>query len=357
MSIIKVDLLSTESNETGKVILNAIKSIRTYTVRWLCELDTDDWQAARVGYGLSAFIPMQYGAPYNIVQPRTVGSGQPDIWDVDVNCRLRSTSIAPFDSETGETYQWLITQTYDNEIVAWSDKPPWELPPTISGSFVKDAKEATVDIYGDMLQMSNTEIMEGEPVTRDFSQLQITFDWATLFYDGPTWANALDCVNGLPMWGFAPYQVKLSEHGFGIETWETEVSTTWGDSRFEKVSYWRLNATFNFRYLTSSQWQPGLEDSWKKIIPDFGNKVLIEGGDPDNPLHYKPFKDASGNESATFLNGLGEAVTDPSEIWFWEKELYFPIDFSFTMLPRAIALPQYDSYGNLIWNPSMIGPH
>jgi hypothetical protein len=350
----KVDLLSTKCRVSGKVILNAIKEIRSYTVTWLCEI-SEPWQASRVGYWLYYWIPMQYGTPYNIIQPRTDGTF---VRDIDTSCRLRDTDIAPFDTETGDSDRWLITQTYDNETIAFTEKPPWEMFPEITGTFVKDSREASVDIYGDLLQMSNLELMEGEPVTRDYSRVQITFNWATLFYDGPLWAGAMDCVNSRPMWGFAPYQVKLSEHGFGIETWESEVSAGWGESRFVKVSYWKLSATFEFKYLPETQqWEPGIEDSWLRVIPDYGNRILIEDGKQDNPAHYKPFKDASGNESGTFLNGKGEAATKPSDIWFWEKELYVPIDFSFTRLPKAIILPEYDEYGNVIWGPGMIGPH
>jgi hypothetical protein len=182
-------------------------------------------------------------------------------------------------------------------------------PPQISGSFIKDKKEATHDRFGVPILTSSHEMIRGPQLEFDENRWQVKIVQNVAVLDLPTVSQMKDSVNSATLWGVPRRCIKLSDF-----SWERKF---YG---FCDVYYVR---TFTFEiHVALNAVTGGYSSGFDRYLIDEGTKVLhghwvtstgaysvdnIAGlpPDPDNPLHFRRFKDPNGENCRVILNGAG----------------------------------------------------
>ena len=216
-----------------------------------------------------------------------------DIWAF---C-LPTMTVAPLYKKES-TYYWTVERNFstkpqnrcqDDEI-----ENPLEEPPTLSGSFVNYTKEVTKDKDGNAVKTSSHEVLRGDLVTFDHNRAQVSIGLNVLTLPLATFTSMVDTVNDSTLWGLGSRKIKLSN-----VSWTRNM---YGTCTF----YYTINYEFDIRF-----------DTFDTKPLDEGSKVLMAGGDANNPSHFKPYIDpATGNAARVFLDGNGSPLqgSTPVEI-------------------------------------------
>jgi hypothetical protein len=184
-------------------------------------------------------------------------------------------------------------------------------PPQVSGSFVKDRKEATHDRFGRPILTSSHEVIRGPQVEFDENRWQVKIVMNVAVLDLPTIAEMKDSVSDATLWGVPRRCVKLSDF-----SWEKKY---YG---FCEV-YYVLSFTFEI-HVAYNPVTGSYSSGFDRYLLDEGNKalngrwstttgkwVLVDvdnvGTPPDldNPAHFCRFTDRQGNQCRVILNGAG----------------------------------------------------
>lgn len=212
---------------------------------------------------------------------------------------------------------WKVQQVYDRErsdlwIVSqrFSTRPfrrcqdtsienPLAEPATISGSFVTYTQEVTKNREGKILKTSSHEPLRGKVVEFDSSKPNVSIGFNLPLLPLDTFASMMHHVNDSPLWGLDKRMIKLSN-----VTWQRQV---YGQCFF----YYTVHYEFEIDYKT-----------FDRKAPDKGRKVLMPGGDKNNPKHFIVYKDDNGENTDVFLDGNGEAIDNADDVVDIEIEYY-----------------------------------
>lgn len=183
---------------------------------------------------------------------------------------------------------WELEQTFStrplNRCQDDSIEDPLLEPYELSGSFVTYRRAMTEDINGP-LRSSSWEPLIGPETERDVSNLCVNFaqNYASLSSTVfGTYAGYMHAVNDSTLWGQAARCVKVS------------------GGEFTRKIYGTCSYYYNVRMKFDIN--PNTHDV---TIPDRGTRVLMPGGNPANPAHYKYYQDKAGGCGLIFLDGAG----------------------------------------------------
>lgn len=188
---------------------------------------------------------------------------------------------------------------------------PINEPPVISGSTSKYTEQGLIDRFGNFITNSAWERIQGPQNEWDHNRKSIKIQQnvasSLLGYILPS--QMLDCVNGLPLWGFPPRTIKLSSC-----PWELKFNGPCSP-------YYQRTLEFDIRY---QQNDDGSFDTWDRNVLDEGTKVLAGqwkgqpgvgnglqwvptvGANPQNPTHFiKAVDFQTNNPIKLILNGRG----------------------------------------------------
>lgn len=207
---------------------------------------------------------------------------------------------------------------YDIELV-FSSKPPSQNqqrcnnqkiedpllePPKINGGSTKYSEEAATDRFGQFIASSSFEPIRGQVNEWDANRSHIKIEFNVASFAQVQLALAMrDCVNILPLWGFARRCVKLS-------------NVTW-DRKYYGLCYvyFSLSMDFDTNPLTFDrdmldEGHKCLKGHWEAATGDFVLDYIGTGPNkrlpnPLNPTDFIRIPDREGNPSKMVLNGYG----------------------------------------------------
>lgn len=186
-----------------------------------------------------------------------------------------------------------IKRCQDTEI-----EDPLTEPPKISGSFVKEKKERTLDRFGQPITNSAFEMIKGPTVEFDFHRptVKIEMNIASLYLD--LMSQQANRVNDATLWGVPRRCVKLNNPSF-----ERKVQGTCG-------YYYTVQLEFDINWDTFDR---DLLDEGTKVLAGEWTEtreyrtILVNGEEPDpnNPQHFQRYKDPNGENTRVILDGGG----------------------------------------------------
>lgn len=275
---------------------------RDYTIRWLCELDSD-----QDGPALALQVA---GLP-------VVGS----VWsfgnDVDTWAFCWPNMKAQPVVKREPHILWIVTQTFTTRPMSrdqsTAKQSPTAEPDKISGKFVKYVKEITKDRNDEILKNSAHELLKGSLLEFDHNRpaVSITKHLATLPLS--TFAPMIDTVNDATLWGLDPRMVKLSN-----ASWERHYYSS-------SSVYYTVTYDFDVDFTT-----------FDRVAIDQGTKVLSPGGDVDNPDDFEVYKDVNGENTPVLLDGAGNVLTDVNNPWEIDIEHYDESNFLTLGIPTSL---------------------
>ena len=174
-------------------------------------------------------------------------------------------------------------------------------PQKVSGSFVRYTKEIDRDKDGTKLVYSSHEPITGSIVEFDAHRATVRVEQNVGVLGIYSFTQMMNRVNSSPMWGLNARMVKLSN-----VSWERKV---WGTCTFYYTRAFEFDVDFNTfdrevfdqgRWVLNGEWING---AW--VLKN------IDGSppNPNNSLHFIPFRSARGDPGFTHLNGAGLPVT------------------------------------------------
>lgn len=165
---------------------------------------------------------------------------------------------------------------------------PINEPPDLSGSFLRYVKNATQDRFGTPLRTSSHELITGEAAQFDGNRATVRVGLNTATLPLTTFTSMMNTVNDATLWGLGSRKIKLS-------------NTSWQR---------KVYGTCNFYYTSVHEFDIDFEGH-DKVAFDQGTRILIDGGDADNPADFILAKDKLGeNYGTVLLDGAGQVLTD-----------------------------------------------
>lgn len=274
---------------------------RDYDLTWLIETDNrwtgpysvmhcpglpqpgDAWSFGPYGAQNYEVDPFAYCQGYMKVRPRKVKEGPVFHWEV-----LQKFSTRPFERPNGVDYEYTT---------------PFAEFPRCKGSFVKTTEEKHRDRFGKLICNSSFDRFSGKlaefPVSKP--QVVVSLIWSSL--GEQLVAPYVDCVNDRYLWGFPPRMVLLSNVG-----WERLVM---------RVDTWIYVVTLEFdidmRFNVDAT---GLDDLFRsghdRELVNISEKVLIPGGNLNNPTHFKPYRTLPDREKSKIILNLDGTLWQPT---------------------------------------------
>jgi hypothetical protein len=275
---------------------------RTYKVKWLVQSSsTSDGPAyALVASGLPAI-----GSSWNLGN------------DYDAWARCWPTLSAKYLTQNERGYWWEVEQTFSTKpLTRCQDttiENPINEPDRISGGFSKYTREVEKDRNGDAIKTSSLERIRGDQVTFDDNRPTVTIEKNVLTLPLSDIAEAVDTVNSNSMWGLTSRKVKLTN-----VSWSREL---YGTCTF----YYKVSYEFEVDY-----------DTFDRTVYDEGTRVLVKGGNKNDPADFELYKDINGENTRVFLDGNGNilpAGDDPVEI---DIEYYDETNFTTLGIPTTL---------------------
>lgn len=171
---------------------------------------------------------------------------------------------------------------------------PLAEPDRISGGFSKTSQTITKDRNDVTLKNSSHELLKGPLLEFDraLPSVSITKNLAVLPLG--TFVPMVNTVNDAPLWGMQERQIRLE-------------NATWERYFYGACS---IYYTVTYDFLLDS-------NTFDRKAIDQGTKVLLPGGDPDNPEDFAVYKDINGENALALLDGEGSPLSgtdDPVEI-------------------------------------------
>lgn len=212
--------------------------------------------------------------------------------------------------------QFIVTQTFTAKPAPANKQrcndlrieDPLLEPIKIRVSTTLDKEEAVYDRFGLYITNSAHEQLRGPQVEFNKSALKVRMEINVPVHNLPIWAAARDTVNKYPMWGMPPRTILLSSVDLDRKYL----------GRCEE--YWTLVLEFEVRYETFDR---SLMDEGTKALNGHWHETedrwvldQIDGEDPDpnNPAHFKRFKDRDAELCRVLLNGFGIPATVVNQI-------------------------------------------
>lgn len=219
----------------------------------------------------------------------------------------------------GPVTSWIVDQTFSTKpIKRCQDETvenPVNEPPQLSGSFLKLVREATEDRNGNVLQMSNRELMAGPAVERDDNRPTVRIQFNTLVLPLTTFAGMVDSVNDAALWGLGPRRIKLD-------------NVSW-----EKKYYGVCNAYYTITYEFTIKF-----DQWTHRIVDEGNLVKVDpAADPTDPDSWVQAQDNHDENIRVLLDGNGNRLAPGANPFVHQKEIYDEDNLLLLGIPSTLA--------------------
>jgi hypothetical protein len=202
--------------------------------------------------------------------------------------------ITPLTNTGEQDNYWQVEQTFSTRKLRRcqdvSPQNPLLEPTKIRGTFTKRTEEMQADYQGKPILSSSWEPLKGKAVERDRSLPTVNITRNVLTLPLLNFTSMIDTLNDRYLWGLPPRCVKLSN-----ATWERHLYGVC--TYYYTVSYdFEINFnTFDFTAL------------------DQGTKVLMKGGDKNNPKHFALNSDLMDNRSPILLDGEGNAWKGPDD--------------------------------------------
>lgn len=205
------------------------------------------------------------------------------------------------------TKHWIIEQTYSTRPINPAQKGtnPLTMDPAVSGSFQQHRREATYDRYGDRLESSSFEPLQGEARQRNYHTAQVTISLNVASLDLGLYSEAMNSVNDSSLWGMPARHIQVSAFG-----WTEEL---YGDSKYYKVT---LGFEVDFEGIDKSVINGGVMRFPERL---YSLRNLIEPGqtvaNKRRPRLYEANTDGKGNVGVYAMLTLdGNPVNDDSEV-------------------------------------------
>ena len=286
---------------------------RTYSVTWLVEA-TAQFDGPGRGLGAAGLPPI--GSPW-------VYGNSTDTW---ATCRW-TTKCRPHNNQQGTNGNfWLVDQVFTNksekrEKTAPTDNPLNE-PPTISGGYNQISQTKQVDKDNNWITNSAFEPFTGDVLQRIIAQPTVTIGMNVATLPLSFIATSINRLNSTPMWGFAARQVRLVD-----APWSREYVMTNNGTTAVAFVYYKVTYTFECNF-----------DGWDVPLLDEGLKVLKEGGDSTNPLHFIRATDLGGEkeDQKKLLDGSGSRLPDGDPLVFITPQIEAEANFLALGIPTVI---------------------
>lgn len=250
---------------------------RNYTVDWHLRVNDPEDGPAVI---LQNWLLPAVGTPYSI-------DNDTDLWAF---CTPALNIAKHPDTKEGDPIiDWIVTQQ-------WTTNPSWRCqtfpienpllePYQLSGDFIHEQYEPTVDKDGDPMLHPNFQPIRGPLIEQKRSRpsMTITFNSATLPLS--TYVLLLNHVNDTPLWGLPPRCIKFA------------------DAKWERLLY----GTCYYYFRTSYTFEFDLE-TFDKPVPATGTVVLREGGDPTNPEDFV-LADPNDENREVLLDQFGRPIS------------------------------------------------
>lgn len=155
-------------------------------------------------------------------------------------------------------------------------------PPRLSGTYGKVSKESHIDKDGKLIKSSSHEIFRGKSVEFDECLPTVSIEMTFSSNQISTFNGLINRVNDATLWGLSTRKIKLSN-----ATWKRH-----------------LYGICTFYYTVAYEFEINPE-TFDRLIPDEGSKILKEGGDEDKPEDFIVYKDRNGENTRVLLDGHG----------------------------------------------------
>jgi hypothetical protein len=256
---------------------------RYYEIDWHIQTFS---QHDNIAFILNNWPLFAVGSPFNLTAlwPAVTGN---DLWAF---CTPQ-LNIAPHRDvkELGPYTNWVITQY-------WSTKQSWRCqtfpvenpllePVDISGDFVHEARQASLDRFGKPLRHPNFEPITGPAVEYRYAYptINITFNSVTLPLS--TYVQLVNKLNDAPLWGLPARCVRFAD-----AKWSRKV---YGSCFY----YFTTTYTFEFDI-----------QGFDKPVPAEGTKVYGGSGSYLDPNSFIPAKSSTDENVSVPLDFLGRQL-------------------------------------------------
>jgi hypothetical protein len=287
---------------------------RYYEIDWLVR--TDDYYD-NIAYILSNWPLFAVGAPFNLATawPGVVGA---DMWAF---CTPQ-LNIAPHrDNGEGAKHSEFVVTQY------WSTKQSWRCqtfpienplqePIDITGDFIHETRQASVDRFGKPLLHPNFQPITGPAVEYKYSYPTINITFNSAILPLATYVNLINNVNDAPLWDLPERCVRFSD-----AKWSRKV---YGSCFY----YYTTTYTFEFDI-----------NGFDKEVPSEGTKEYSGSGAFDDPNSFIPAKSSTDENEPIPLDHLGRRLV-------FEK--YDENGLAQFLYGQNIAKPEVHKQGNLL---------
>jgi len=186
-------------------------------------------------------------------------------------------SVSQFNSSSHEPNTlWVLEQPYSTRfnqtgMNASQVENPFAMPADLSGTFVKYQQEQRFDFEGKVIRSMSFEPIRGKMVEFDANRptVSISMNYPQLGLN--VFAFMIDNVNESAMWGVGARCVKLSNIRWTRNVWR-----------------------FGYFYTRAYDFDVDFK-TFDRTIPEEGTKKLMEGGNKNNPKHWKVRMDEEQN--------------------------------------------------------------
>lgn len=287
---------------------------RYYEIDWHVVTTSQHQNIAHI---LGSWVLPAVGTPFQLgaYWPESVGV---DLWAF---C-TPELNIAPHRDvkEYAGVFNWVITQF-------WSTKQSWRCqtfpvenpllePVQITGDFVHEQRQASVDRFGKPLLHPNFQPITGPATeyTYSYPTISITFNSATLPLS--TYVNLVNKLNDDDLWGLPPRRIRFTD-----ARWERKV---YGNCFY----YYTTTYTFEFDI-----------NGFDREVPAEGTKIYGGSGSYDDPRSYVPAKSSTDENETVPLDYLGRKL---------EFSGYDENGIATYLYGQHIGKPEVHEQGNLL---------
>lgn len=189
-------------------------------------------------------------------------------------------------------------------------------PQKISGSFVKEKKEATHDKDGEPILTSSHEVIRGPQVEFDDGYHTVRIEQNVIALQLGLLASMVNTLNSAPLWGVSQTAIKFESY-----SWER---------KFHGLCSIYYTRVLEFGVRPAGTWDRDILDEGTKALNGHWGDGGAEGSgwvldtidgnppNPNNPAHFKRFQDRDGNPCRVVLDGFGKPINSdtaaPGEI-------------------------------------------
>ena len=196
-----------------------------------------------------------------------------------------------------------------------AENPVLDLP-KVTGGVETVTEQQRLDRNGDPLENSAFEPLLGDATSKAVSHATVTIEINQLDSPFQDEIDYINHVNSEPMWGYQPRHIKLLDL-----QWEKIILT-------DGFVYYRISFMFGIK-----------KYDWDIPVMDEGTKVLIEGGDKDNPGDFRRVTDEGTDEKESkpvLLDGAGNRLPAGDNPFFHVFEIEEEYNFLNFNIPGTI---------------------